>query len=133
MGDHQKKLISYPTNKKFGFFFSFIFLSVSLYLYCLDSFLLALIFINLSFIFLIFSIFFEYYLSPLNKLWTHFGITLGSIISPIILGLLFFGVVSNIALLTRLFGRDELNLKFKAHPSYWKPKQPGPSNFKLQY
>ncbi len=133
MDDYQKILITYPKNKSFGLFFAFIFLVLSLYLYFLESFLLALIFMIFSFIFLVMSLFFEDNLLPFNKLWTHFGIMLGSIISPIILGLIFFGIVSFISLLSRLFGRDELKLKFKAHPSYWKPKQPGPPNFKLQY
>ena len=58
-------------------------------------------------------------LLPLNKLWMKFGILLGMIISPIIMGIIFFGIFTPIAFLMRLSGRDELRLRFKKKKTYW--------------
>jgi hypothetical protein len=58
-------------------------------------------------------------LAPLNKAWFYLGKWLGKIISPIVLGLIFLGIVTPVSILTRLFGRDELRLKRRAINSYW--------------
>ena len=57
-------------------------------------------------------------LSPLNKLWMRFGLLLGMVVSPIVLGI-FFGVFTTMAVTLRLIGRDELSLKLKKKTSYW--------------
>ena len=68
-------------------------------------------------------------LSPLNKLWTKFGLLLHSFMSPIALGILFFAVVTPTGLLMRLLGKDPLRLRMdKAATSYWiARKPPGPT------
>jgi len=58
-------------------------------------------------------------LLPLNKLWMRLGILLGMIVSPIVLGIIFFGLITPIAMLMRLSGRDELHLKFTQKTSHW--------------
>ena len=58
-------------------------------------------------------------LLPLNKLWMYFGILLGMIVSPIVLGIVFFGLFTPIAMFMRLSGRDELRLKFTQKTSHW--------------
>ena len=58
-------------------------------------------------------------LLPLNKLWMRFGLLLGMIVSPIVLGIIFFGLFTPIAILMRLSGRDELRLKFNQKASHW--------------
>ena len=58
-------------------------------------------------------------LLPLNKLWMQFGLLLGMIVSPIILGLIFFGLFTPIAMLMRISGRDELRLKLTEKASHW--------------
>ncbi|MFO1305248.1 MAG: SxtJ family membrane protein [Burkholderiales bacterium] len=67
-------------------------------------------------------------LTVLNKWWTKFGELLGKIVSPIALGILFYGVLTPIGLLARLAGKDFLNLKGDAKASsYWiKREPPGP-------
>lgn len=60
-------------------------------------------------------------LQPLNKLWMRFGLLLGTLITPILLSVIFFGLFTPAALLMRLFGRDELRLKFKKAATYWIP------------
>lgn len=58
-------------------------------------------------------------LAPLNKAWFHLGRALGKIISPIIMGIIFFGILTPVSVVTRLFGRDELRLKRRAINTYW--------------
>ena len=58
-------------------------------------------------------------LMPFNKLWMRFGLLLGKIISPIILGVIFFTLFSPLGILFRLIGRDHLSLKLKKKFSYW--------------
>jgi len=58
-------------------------------------------------------------LSPLNKAWFYLGKWIGKIVSPIVFGIIFFLILTPVAMLTRLFGRDELRLKRRATNSYW--------------
>ena len=59
-------------------------------------------------------------LSPLNKAWMTFGFFLGSIISPIILAVIFFGMFFPISIIIKVLGRDELALKTRRQRSLWK-------------
>ena len=72
-------------------------------------------------------------LNPLNKLWFKFGIFLGKIVSPLIMGIIFFLVVTPIGLLMRLLGKDLLNLKFNNNKSYWIDKDGPKSKMKNQF
>ena len=67
-------------------------------------------------------------LRPLNQLWHRFGLLLHRIVSPLVLGLLFFLTVTPTGLLMRLMGKDPLRLKFDPEAeSYWiKREPPGP-------
>ncbi|HLJ26267.1 MAG TPA: SxtJ family membrane protein [Candidatus Angelobacter sp.] len=58
-------------------------------------------------------------LGPLNKAWFYLGKWLGKITSPIVMGIIFFVILTPVSILTRLFGRDELRLKRRAINSYW--------------
>jgi hypothetical protein len=68
-------------------------------------------------------------LAPLNRLWFRFGMALGRIVSPVVMGVIFFGTVMPTGLLMRLFRKDLLRLRFDpAAESYWIPRDPpGPS------
>ena len=72
-------------------------------------------------------------LTPLNKLWFKFGIFLGRIISPIIMGIIFFLVVTPIGFIMRLIGKDLLNLKYQNIQSYWIKKTGPKSKMKNQF
>ena len=64
-------------------------------------------------------------LSPLNRVWTKLGLVLGMIVSPIVLGLLFFLVVTPVGLLMRLMGKDPLRLRRDSGAgSYWIVREP---------
>ena len=122
--------IKLPSNKKFGFFFSSIFFIVSIYLYLIENIILTFLLVSLSIIFLIITLIKPDTLLPLNNLWMKFGLLLGIIISPIVLGLIFFGLITPISLITGLFGRDELNLKLKKKNTYWLPRKTSHSQTK---
>tara|TARA_A100001037_G_scaffold195206_2_gene174763 strand:+ start:1173 stop:1616 length:444 start_codon:yes stop_codon:yes gene_type:complete len=75
------------------------------------------------------SIFRPKTLDPLSLLWFKFGMALHAIVSPVVLGLLFFGVITPIGLLMRLLGKDLLNLNLRpSAESYWIERSPpGPA------
>jgi hypothetical protein len=75
-------------------------------------------------------------LAPLNRAWYHLGQLLGRIVSPLVLGIIFFVVLTPVAVVTRLFGRDELRLKRNQSASYWidrTPPGPAPDSFNNQF
>ena len=72
-------------------------------------------------------------LSPLNLIWFKFGIFLGKIVSPFIMGIIFFLVVTPTGLIMRLLGKDLLNLKFNDNKSYWIKKKDLKSKMKNQF
>ena len=111
--------IELPSNKKFGFFFTFVFAVASAYFFNDTSTLWAYAFGSASLSFLIISIFKAEILLPLNKLWMRFGHLLGMIVSPIVVGIIFFGLFTPIAFFMRLSGRDELRLNVSKKPSHW--------------
>lgn len=93
--------------------------------------------IGLSMTFGIFALIFPHVLAPLNRRWTKFGLFLHAVVSPIVLGILFFFVVTPTALLMRLFGKDTLQLRLdKGAMTYWisrKPPGPEPESLKNQF
>ena len=111
--------VELPSNKKFGFFFTLVFALVAVYFFFKDSSIWAYTFILISVILLTISIIKAEALLRLNKLWLRFGLLLGMIIGPIVLGIIFFGLFTPIAFLMRISGRDELRLKFKDKTSHW--------------
>ena len=111
--------IELPSNKKFGFFFAFVFFIISTYfLYSLNP-TWTCIFAGTSFVFFVISVTKADILLPLNKIWMRFGLLLGMLISPIILGIIFFGLFTPISIFIRLIGRDELRLKLNNKTSHW--------------
>ena len=103
--------IKVGSNKSFGIVFFVVFLLISFYP-LLNNESIRLWSLVFSFIFLVLGVLNSNILTPLNKLWFKFGILLGKIISPIIMGIIFFLVVTPIGLLMRLLGKDILNLKY---------------------
>ena len=109
-----------PTNKKFGFFFTAVFLIATTYFYinnASSSVVSTLSVVGLSF--LAATVINPDILLPLNRLWMRFGLLLGMIISPIVMGIIFFGLFTPMSLTMRLFRRDELRLRFKNKKTHW--------------
>ena len=121
------------SNKSFGIVFFFVFLLIGIYPLINDN-SLRIWSLIVSLIFLILGLINSNILTPLNKIWFKFGILLGKIVSPIIMGVIFFLVVTPIGLLMRLFGKDVLNLKLnKKESSYWVEKVGPKSKMKNQF
>ncbi|MBF0141999.1 MAG: hypothetical protein HQL57_06905 [Magnetococcales bacterium] len=80
-------------------------------------------------LFLATSLFRPSLLAPLNRLWTRFGLLLHRIVSPLVLGAIFFGVLTPTALLMRLTGKRPLDLRWEGRArSYWRRREPpGPA------
>ena len=116
------KILKTPSNHKFGFFFTVIFVILGLVAFDKQLVGAAIVMYALAVIFLLITLLLPNILSPLNKLWLNFGIMLGIIVNPIILGIIFFGLFMPIGLITKFFQRDELNLKYRVKGSYWKKR-----------
>ena len=127
-----KQKIKIGSNRSFGLVFFFVFLIIALYP-IINNENLRLWSLIISFFFLILGLINSKLLTPLNKIWFKFGIFLGKIISPIIMGIIFFLVVTPTAIMMRLFGKDLLNLKFNNRKSYWIEKNEPKSKMKNQF
>ena len=114
--------IELPSNRKFGFFFTFVFVVVATYFYYLDNLIWAYMVSAAALLFLLVTLIKSDALLPLNKVWMCFGLLLGMIVSPIVIGVIFFGLFTPIAIVMRLSGRDELRLKFAQKASHWIPR-----------
>lgn len=109
-----------PSNRKFGFFVSTIFFVLSVYSFLKTGISLKVYLALLaSLLFLITSIKNSELLTPLNKAWFLLGQLLGNVVNPIVLGAIFFLLITPIGLVARLLGRDELKLKRRQCASYW--------------
>jgi len=111
-----------PSDKKFGLFFALIFFGFFAYFFFVKSKFLAFVFFILSLIFLLLAIKNPTKLHLLNLLWLRFGLLLGRIINPLVLGILFFVMITPLALFLRLLGRDELQLRNKSYQTFWKKR-----------
>ena len=120
------------SNKNFGIVFFIVFMLISLYP-LLNSGNIRFWALIISLIFLFFGILNSQILNPLNKLWFKFGIFLGKIISPLIMAIIFFLVVTPTGLLMKLWRKDLLNLKFNNKKTYWIEKNGPKSKMKNQF
>jgi len=128
--------VELPSNRKFGFFFTVIFLIIGWYFLGGESNTVSYALFAGAALFLLVTLVRAELLLPLNKLWMRFGMLLGMIISPIVLGIIFFGLFTPISLLMKLFGRDELRLKLQDRESHWKSRETDssqPDTFKHQF
>ena len=124
--------IKIGSNRSFGIVFFIVFFIISLFplLKGNDVRIWSLL---VSLIFLVLGLINSNILSPLNKLWFKFGLLLGNFISPIVMGLVFFLVVTPTGLFMRLIGKDLLNLNKKNVKSYWIDKTGPKSKMKNQF
>ena len=124
--------IKIGSNRSFGVVFFIVFLLIAIYP-LINSGELRIWSLILSLSFLILGLLNSKILSPLNRIWFKFGIILGGIVSPIIMGLVFFFVVTPISLILRLFKKDTLNLKKNDSMTYWIKKLDKKSKMKNQF
>ena len=130
------KSIELPSNQSFGFFFSALFAASSIYCY-VNTFIPAfLFFTTITLVTSLITVISPSTLLPFNKLWMELGLLIGRVISPIVLGSVFFFLISPVGIAMRLACRDELQLKLHGKDSCWKnraPAGPEPASFKNQF
>ena len=124
--------IKISSNRSFGIVFFVVFLLIALYPLTYGGEIRTWSLI-ISIIFLILGLLNSKILAPLNKIWFKFGILLGRIVSPLIMGIIFFLVVTPIGFIMRLLRKDVLNLKYNKNKSYWIEKNGPKSKMKNQF
>ena len=128
-----KSNIKISSNRNFGLVFFFIFLVVSIWpLTHNESPRIWSAIISLAFLILVLTR--SKLLTPLNRLWAKFGIILGSIIAPIVMGVVFFLVITPIGLVMKIIGKDLLSIKYdKKKETYWIKRDKPTSTMKQQF
>ena len=124
--------IKLPSNRNFGIVFAIVFLLISLWP-LLSQNEIRLWSIIVSIIFLSLGLINSKLLLPLNKIWFKFGIFLGNFIAPIVMGIIYFFVVTPTGLIMKMLGKDLLNLKKSNKDSYWIKKNNSNSSLKNQF
>ncbi len=115
--------IKLPSNKRFGLFFGIIFSFLAAYFFWSEDNILTILFLVFSAIFIFLALIKSNLLTPFNKIWMRFGILLGRVVRPIVLGVLFYGLFAPLGIFMRIFGRDELRLKPIKMQSFWKQSE----------
>ena len=126
------KNIKLPTNKNFGIVFSIVFLIIALFP-LINNESLRIWSLIISAVFLFLGLINSKILTPLNNIWFKFGLILGRIVSPVIMGVVFFLVVTPTGLFMRLLKKDLLNLKFNDNDTYWIERKGPKSEMKNQF
>jgi hypothetical protein len=108
-----------PSNLKFGSFFTAILALGAVFFFVKGANGFGTAFAGCAVGFGLVTLLKQDLLSLPNRLWMQLGFILGRIVSPIVLGILFFAIFTPVAIVTRLFNRDELRLKSSASQSHW--------------
>ena len=126
------KDIKISTNKSFGLVFFVVFFLISVYP-LLNAENIRFWSLIVAIIFLTLGLLNSKILTPLNKIWFKFGLLLGSIVSPIVMSIIFFFVVTPISFIMKILGKDILNLKRNNNNTYWIEKSGPKSKMKNQF
>ena len=111
--------IKISSNRNFGLVFFMVFLIISLWPLTYEG-PIRIWSVTVSLVFLILGLIKPKLLAPLNKLWFKFGMSLGAIVAPFIMGVIFFLTVAPICLVMKIMGKDLLNKKYdKKKKTYW--------------
>ena len=127
-----QKNIKLPSNRNYGIVFFIVFLIIALWPILKQN-EIRIWSLILSFIFFVLGLINSKLLTPFNKLWFKFGILLGNIIAPIVMGIVFFLVVTPTGLIMRFFRKDILRLKKNSNDSYWINKDNTNSSMRNQF
>ena len=121
------------SNKSFGIVFSIVFLIIAIWPLKIGndmriwSIIIAILFLSLGLIN-------SRFLTPLNNIWLKFGELIGKIVSPIVMGIIYFLVITPIGLFMRIIGKDLIGLKLsKQKETYWIKRQKNITSMKRQF
>ena len=124
--------IKISSNRNFGIVFFIVFLIIAFWP-LLNSNEINYWSLAISITFLILGLANSKILTPLNKIWFKFGILLGNVVGPIVMGIIFFLIATPTSIIMKLLGKDLLNLKKNNNNSYWIEKNNQKSKMKNQY
>ena len=125
--------IKISSNRSFGLLFFVVFLIVSLWPLTHEG-SIRIWSVIISAVFLILGLINSKLLTPLNLFWFKLGIILGAIISPIVMGIVFFLVVTPTGFILRIMGKDLLNKKYdKEKETYWIKRNASIGTMKRQF
>ena len=128
-----KSKIKINSNRNFGIVFFFVFLIISLWPLTNEN-SLRVWSIFVAIIFLILGLMNSNLLTPLNILWFKLGMLLGSIVAPIVMGIVFFVIITPIGFIMKIIGKDLLNNKYDSkNKSYWINRNKTKSTMKQQF
>ena len=126
------KNIKISSNRNFGVVFFIFFMIISLFPLFKDGNVRVWALV-VAIIFLILGLLNSSVLSPLNRIWFKFGILLGSFVSPIVMGIVFFAIVTPTSLIMKVLGKNLLNLKKDNKKTYWIERSKIKSKMKNQF
>jgi hypothetical protein len=133
---HSEDAAPLPSNRKFGLLFAAVFLLLGLVPWLVSGRLTAWPWIA-SGVFLLAALAAPKVLAPLNRLWMKFGLLLHHIVSPVVLGLMFFAMIAPMGLAMRLLGKRPIPMGFdRQRDSYWiarTPPGPDPESLRNQF
>ena len=125
--------IKISSNRSFGLVFFIVFLVISLWPFIHEG-QIRIWSAVISIVFLILGLMNSKLLTPLNRLWFKFGMFLGAIVAPVVMGIIFFLVVTPTGFLMRMMGKDLLRRKYdKSNKSYWIKRDKSSSSMKQQF
>ena len=124
--------VKISSNRSFGVVFFIVFLLIALYP-VINNEEIRVWSLIVSLIFLVLGLLNSKILNPFNQIWFKFGVLLGRIISPLIMAIIFFFVVTPIGLIMRTLGKDILNLRYNTKKTYWIEKTGPKSKMKNQF
>ena len=120
------------SNRSFGILFFVVFLLVSIWPFIYGE-QLRIWPLLIAAIFLILGLLKSKLLTPLNLAWIKFGEILGKIIAPLVMGIIYFIIITPIGLFMRLVGKDFLGKKFLKNQSYWIKREKNIGPMKRQF
>ena len=128
-----KSKIKAGSNRNFGLVFFIVFLILGFWPIT-DGREIRIWLVVISLVFLILGMMKSKLLTPLNQLWFKLGMMLGAIVAPIVMGAVFFLVVTPIGIFMRLMGKDLLNRKYnKKKETYWIKRRTSAGPMKRQF
>lgn len=134
ISDNKKNLL--PSNRKFGILFSIIFIIFAFYFFLQELYFYSSIAFFLCTLLIIIIFVNDNILLPFNKLWMKFGMLIGKVVNPIIIGFIFFILFVPLSLIMKVLGRDEMKIKNTKKQTYWNninEDLSNKSNFKNQF
>jgi len=121
------------SNRTFGFVFFFVFLLFAFWSFRGDFEQIKKIPFFISIFFLILGLMNSKLLTPLNLAWIKFGEKIGKVIAPIIMGIVYFVVLTPMSVVLRMFGKDLLKIKFSKNATYWIKRKKNTTSMKKQF